>query len=302
MFDESPLLSERAAQEPARGGHSATEPESIPLDQPHPHDASVPADTRGGYGPLWVAAAMTAAGGLVMAGASLLPGMLTAEAHPTETTHAAAAATAAEAPLNTEAETPVPGEGRPQPITSLVNPEWVAETAERLGIPQRALAAYAGASIAMSREAPGCGLGWNTLAGIGWVESQHGTLGGGSLAMSGRAVPAIVGIPLDGSGGTAPVADTDGGVIDGDACWDRAVGPMQFIPSTWSTYRSDGDGDGQTDPQQIDDAALAAARYLCDVGGDMTDPERWIAAVGAYNAPVDYINQVADAATEYGRL
>ena len=45
--------------------------------------------------------------------------------------------------------------------------------------------------------------------------------------------------------------------------YDRAVGPMQFIPSTWSVIGVDGDNDGKRNPQDIDDAALATAVYLC---------------------------------------
>ncbi len=46
--------------------------------------------------------------------------------------------------------------------------------------------------------------------------------------------------------------------------YDRAVGPMQFLPGTWGRWGSDGDRDGVSDPQDVDDAALAAARYLCE--------------------------------------
>ena len=44
---------------------------------------------------------------------------------------------------------------------------------------------------------------------------------------------------------------------------DRAVGPMQFLPASWARYGADGNGDGVRDPHQLDDAALAAAAYLC---------------------------------------
>jgi cell wall-associated NlpC family hydrolase len=42
-----------------------------------------------------------------------------------------------------------------------------------------------------------------------------------------------------------------------------AVGPMQFLPSTWHTYGVDGDGDGRADPRNPADAIPAAADYLC---------------------------------------
>jgi membrane-bound lytic murein transglycosylase B len=183
-------------------------------------------------------------------------------------------------------------------VSSLVDSEWIEQIAERTGIPSRALAAYAGASMQLAGESPTCGIGWNTLAGIGFVESEHGTIHGSQIDDDGVARPGIVGIPLTGET-TLQIRDTDDGELDGDPVWDRAVGPMQFIPSTWSEWGSDGDGDGIRDPQNIDDSALAAARYLCFAGGDLTQPANWIAAIHAYNPSVEYNNRVADAASHY---
>lgn len=183
-------------------------------------------------------------------------------------------------------------------VSALIAPSWVAETSASLGIPARALAAYAGAAMQLQREQPGCGIDWTTLAGIGLVESAHGTIHGGAIEADGQQRPAITGIALDGST-TNAIPDTDGGALDGDAAWDRAVGPMQIIPETWRQYAVDGNDDGVVDPQQIDDAALTAASYLCAVGVDLTDPEGWIAAVSAYNDTADYNHRVADATTAY---
>ncbi|HWS49779.1 MAG TPA: lytic murein transglycosylase [Microbacterium sp.] len=189
-------------------------------------------------------------------------------------------------------------EGSPQ---SLVDQTWVQEYAEITGIPARALSAYAAASLHVGSEFPDCALGWNTLAGIGYVESHHGTIYGSSLDHDGVASPAIIGIPLTGET-TQAIRDTDHGELDGDTVWDRAVGPMQFIPTTWAEWGTDGNGDGKADPQNIDDSALSAARYLCSVGGDLNDPDRWIAAVHAYNPTVEYNNLVAEAAEQYGSV
>jgi membrane-bound lytic murein transglycosylase B len=100
----------------------------------------------------------------------------------------------------------------------------------------------------------------------------------------------------------ARIRDTDGGVLDDDPEWDRAVGPMQFIPATWSQWAADGNGDGVHDPQQIDDAVLAAARYLCFAGGDLSIPGNWISAVTAYNHSIEYNNRVAEVADRYRLL
>lgn len=185
------------------------------------------------------------------------------------------------------------------PITELPDAGWVARTAASTGIPARALAAYAGASLAVASTRPGCHLGWNTLAGIGQVESAHGTQGGASIASNGVVVPTIVGPALDGSAGTAKVPDTDHGTIDGDSTWDHAVGPFQFVPGTWVKVAQDGNKDGVADINQIDDAALTAAYHLCEAGGDLAVAGNWINAMRAYNDAVDYVNRVADAANTY---
>lgn len=183
-------------------------------------------------------------------------------------------------------------------IARLASSSWVAENATRLDIPERALAAYAGAAMKLSGEQPECGLDWATLAGIGYVESIHGGIFGGEIEEDGKQRPAIIGIALDGAT-TALIPDTDRGSLDGDPVWDRAAGPMQIIPDTWRQYAADGNGDGMTDPQQIDDAALTAARYLCAVGVDLRTTDGWIAAVGAYNDSTDYNHRVAEATSHY---
>ncbi|SJM54320.1 lytic transglycosylase domain-containing protein [Gulosibacter sp. 10] len=183
-------------------------------------------------------------------------------------------------------------------VYELADPAWVAQIASKTGIPERAMAAYAGAALWASAEFPSCGLGWNTLAAIGLVESEHGSIDGGSIGNDGIASPEIIGIPLDGTS-TDSIPDTDGGALDGDSEWDRAVGPMQFIPATWQQHGMDGNGDGVADPHNIDDAAVSAAAYLCSSGGDLTQPENWIVAVEAYNSSVEYNNRVAEAANQY---
>ncbi|MDI6944916.1 lytic murein transglycosylase [Microbacterium barkeri] len=179
-----------------------------------------------------------------------------------------------------------------------VDAEWLAATAAAQGIPERALAAYGAADLG-ARATYGCAVGWNTIAGIGWVESRHGALEGGAVDGDGVARPAIIGIPLDGTNRTMAIPDTDGGALDGDAVWDRAVGPLQFIPETWAIWAVDADGDGRTDPHDIDDAAATAARYLCQAHGTLDSPEAWIGAIRSYNDTDDYQRQVAEAATRY---
>ena len=182
---------------------------------------------------------------------------------------------------------------------AVADPEWVADTADRTGIPARAVEAYANASLVLAESEPDCRIGWNTLAGIGATESQHGSHNGAQLGDDGVVSPPIIGMTLDGSSGFAAVFDTDDGQYDGDAVWDHAVGPMQFIPESWLYYGQDGNGDGVADPQQIDDAALTAGVLLCHRGVDMTSNDGWSAGVGAYNGSLEYINVVAERAEEF---
>jgi len=103
---------------------------------------------------------------------------------------------------------------------------------------------------------------------------------------------------LDGQG-TAHIPDSDGGAIDGTAEGDRAVGPMQFIPEAWNNWHVDANRDGVDDPQNVFDAALASANYLCRAAGDVGTRDGWLAGIAAYNPSLEYLNRVADAATRY---
>lgn len=189
---------------------------------------------------------------------------------------------------------PVP---RGQRIADLVDPAWAESTAAATGIPLRALTGYAGASLALAADDPGCGLGWNTLAALGAVESGHGTHGGSTITVAGETIPPILGPSLDGAVYDR-IDDTDGGRLDGDPTGDRAAGPLQFIPGTWAEWGADGDGDGLADPQRIDDAALAAGRYLCHYG-DLADPATWRTAVFAYNHVETYVDLIAATANDF---
>lgn len=187
-------------------------------------------------------------------------------------------------------------------INEIADPTWVAKTAKATGIPERALTAYAGVTLGLSAAEPGCHLSWNTLAGIGWVESHHGTIFGGTILPDGRTSEEIHGIPLDGSNSTKALPDFDDGNFDGTAEFDRAVGPMQIIPPTWAAWHSDGNNDGNEDGHNIDDAALAAGRYLCFSGGDLSTITGWQDALYSYNQAAVYSKDVAEKAKEYARL
>lgn len=183
-------------------------------------------------------------------------------------------------------------------ITRSAEAQWLGRAAAQTGIPARALQAYVAAAAAANDAAPSCGIGWNTVAAIGFLESAHGSYGGGYLTASGQASGTIIGPSLNGDG-FAAIADTDAGALDGDALWDRAVGPMQFIPSTWRYAGRDGNGDGEADPFNIDDAALSAASYLCARGRDLSTARGWANAIYSYNQSGSYISQVREQAGAY---
>jgi membrane-bound lytic murein transglycosylase B len=176
----------------------------------------------------------------------------------------------------------------------------IVASASSNGIPSAALAAYQRAAQVIDSADTTCNIDWTLIAAIGRVESDHGRYGGNTLSTKGVSTPGIFGIPLDGSNGTAKISDTDAAQLDNDPVFDRAVGPMQFIPSTWSVVGVDGDGDGVRNPQDIDDAALATAVYLCSGEEDLATPAGQQAAVYRYNHSQDYVDLVLSIARAYG--
>lgn len=202
-----------------------------------------------------------------------------------------------EAPPGAEAA-PVASAGQSQQLH-----DWTERVSERTDIPQRAVYAYARAEALLRQRSSGCNLSWATLAGIGRVESGHGHFNGSRINEDGTLTKPIFGPPLDGSPGVKEVRDTDDGALDGDRELDRAVGPLQFLPQTWQRWGARANEDGKRpDPQNVDDAALAAGRYLCSHGGDLTTGQGWWQAVLTYNRSVEYGQHVFSGADAYARV
>nr|WP_244959520.1 lytic murein transglycosylase [Mycolicibacter minnesotensis] len=164
-----------------------------------------------------------------------------------------------------------------------------------LGIPSTALAAYRNAEQQMSVAAPECGISWNLLAGIGRIESGHAN--GGATDARGNVLQPIYGPALDGTlpGNEVIVASN----APGRVVYARALGPMQFLPGTWSRYAADGDGDGRADPQNVYDATLAAARYLCSGGMNLREQSQVLTAILRYNNSMAYAENVMGWAAAY---
>ncbi|OIJ69064.1 lytic transglycosylase domain-containing protein [Streptomyces mangrovisoli] len=165
----------------------------------------------------------------------------------------------------------------------------VVTGAAEAGIPATVLDAYKKAADELSGSKPGCNLPWQLLAAIGKVES--GQARGGRVSADGTTLSPILGPVLNGNG-FASITDTDNGAYDGDSTYDRAVGPMQFIPSTWAWAGRDGNGDGKKDPNNVYDAALAAGHYLCRNGWDLSTASGLHSAILSYNNSTAYLNTV----------
>ncbi|WP_405858342.1 lytic transglycosylase domain-containing protein [Streptomyces sp. NBC_01515] len=157
------------------------------------------------------------------------------------------------------------------------------------GIPATVLDAYKKAETELASSKPGCNLPWQLLAAIGKVES--GQARGGQVDADGTTTSKILGPALDGNG-FALIKDTDHGLYDGNSTYDQAVGPMQFIPSTWAWAGRDGNGDGVKDPNNVYDAALAAGHYLCRNDWNLSTDAGLRSAILSYNNSTDYLNTV----------
>ncbi len=195
---------------------------------------------------------------------------------------------------------PIPGEVASSLPATAPSPE-IAPAVAAAGIPTRALEAYKRAATLVDAADPACGIDWALVAAIGKVESDHGRYAGNGLDESGTVRPGIYGLPLNGSNNTAVIRDSDGGSLDRDTQWDRAVGPMQFIPGTWRSVGVDADGDGSKNPQNMADAATATAVYLCSGPGDLTQPGDLRSAILRYNYSDAYVAQVVALADGYRR-
>jgi len=160
-----------------------------------------------------------------------------------------------------------------------------------LGIPGIVLDAYLNAQSVLGKQEPGCKLPWWLLAGIGKIES--GQAENGEVNAQGETLRPILGPELNGQNGVAAIPAILGGRWTGDTVWQRAVGPMQFLPSTWLEWGNGGD------PNNVYDSAIAAGRYLCSGNRDLSDPAQQAVAVFSYNHSDSYVQIVLIWANAY---
>ncbi|MFT3899316.1 MAG: lytic murein transglycosylase [Gordonia sp. (in: high G+C Gram-positive bacteria)] len=202
-----------------------------------------------------------------------------------------------------------PGAGAPVPYIKINTPgrtadqlnAWARPIANATGIGVTALEAYGNAAEIQRQQHPECGIAWTTLAGIAGTESKHGRHDGAKVKRNGDTSPPIRGPELDGTDGNMRMVDQKKPTRkDGSPNYVRAEGPFQFLPETWQRFGVDANGDGVADPDNIDDAALSAARYLCvSAGGDMTTAEGWMKALLVYNYSRAYAVRVSERANAY---
>lgn len=236
---------------------------------------------------------------VVLAGAAAAtPARLAAPVTADDATHLQLATAA---PVDTKGVTVVPMAKPPADFRFAANtlspppPAAVISSAGGMRIPAIALAAYRKAEQTMAVASPGCGVSWNLLAGIGRIESSHAN--GGATDTSGTAARPIYGPTLDGSlPGNEVIVQTNAG---GRPVYARAMGPMQFLPGTWSRFASDGDADGRADPQNLFDAALGTARYLCSGGLNLRNQAQVLTAILRYNNSMAYAQNVLGWAAAY---
>lgn len=157
------------------------------------------------------------------------------------------------------------------------------------GVPQPLTDATIAASSAVTQLVPTCKIDAAFLLGVAKTES-------GSywdrIGEDGVMRPPLYATePMRGG-------DTDNGRLDGRTDRDFAVGAFQFGPQYWDgnggKYGIDGSGDGIEDPQNVYDAALAAAWSLCDVSGGadlITDRNAALEALGRYAAGWNWRNE-----------
>lgn len=142
---------------------------------------------------------------------------------------------------------------------------WARRLAGPTRIPPRVLQAYGLAEMWMRSEAPNCGLSWSTVAGIGGVASEHGQADGRSVDAEGVVSPALIGARL---------------------------GPLRVLPETWKSWRFRAARDGERpDPQNVDDAAVTVARYLCS-RAELTTPRGWWSAVRSHTGSTRHTQDV----------
>ena len=174
-------------------------------------------------------------------------------------------------------------------------------SAPNIGASLVVLDSYVRAAEDVTEYRPNCSIRWEILAGVATIESAQGTFGGATVGANGDINRRILGPVLDGTlEGTAVIGDSDAGRLDGNSEYDRAVGPFQFLPSTWGAFGLDSTGDNFANPHNMYDAALSAAGYLC-AQSNVADDGGIERSILTYNNSRVYLADVTGVARNYIR-
>lgn len=165
---------------------------------------------------------------------------------------------------------------------------WVDKTSGWLNIPKRAMRSYAQATVTLNKQLPNCHMSWVTLAGVGKQTTDHARAGG-ALAADGKTAKPI---------GNVELRDFFGKTVSKSA----ARGPMQLTSAQWNRYGTSATGSGDGDPENFDDAVLAAGKALCAGGLDLAKGDDWWQAAGRINDAPLFLHRVLATATVYGTV
>ena len=163
-----------------------------------------------------------------------------------------------------------------------------------------ALEAYAYAARVAEVENPDCHSAWPTLAGIGMVESHHGTYRGATIAPNGDVTPPIRGVRLDGTMGNLEIIDSDSAACSTatpawTARWARCSSSPRHGGSTGSTPTTTARSARTTSTTR-----RCRRRAICAGGARISStPRGWMNALRAYNLSDQYARTVRDWATAY---
>ncbi|MDO4631188.1 MAG: hypothetical protein Q4A82_02755 [Corynebacterium sp.] len=176
--------------------------------------------------------------------------------------------------------------------------DWSQKRAGPYGIPETALRAYAYAAWSASKK--NCNLGWPTLAALGEALSDHGQAHGSMLNDDGTTSIPLRGLNLFDPIHPQEVGDTDAGFFDGDPTKDIPIGPMQIMPSRWEQFNTAVESAGKSNPDNINDAALTLADFLCSVGSPSAS-DGWANGIQQINANPEFVKHVHAIAKKYSR-
>ena len=160
-------------------------------------------------------------------------------------------------------------------------------------LPGVAYSAYVRAAAAVHDEFPTCTVPPALLAGLGRIMTNHGRSQSRHLSPAGISSSPLVGVI------GAPVADSDGGVIDNSTTADFRVGPLQILPSQWMRVSPLGNTAFET--QSLFFSAKNAAQLLCRTSFDISTNEGLHRALNEFTSNSSLTEAILGSARQLSR-